>query len=106
MHLYLAIPKPPGTPKVVNVTRDCATIAWEEPISDGGSPVTGYYIEKKEKNSILWQKETDKSISSLSYVVRGDLHIKVFDNLPNFYIFSLCRIIGRVGISIPRASRK
>uniref|UniRef100_A0A674F444 Fibronectin type-III domain-containing protein n=1 Tax=Salmo trutta TaxID=8032 RepID=A0A674F444_SALTR len=32
------------------------TISWDEPASDGGSPILGYHIERKEKNSILWQK--------------------------------------------------
>lgn len=33
------------------------SIQWEDPYHDGGSKVTGYWIEKKERNSILWVKE-------------------------------------------------
>lgn len=33
------------------------TLKWEEPYHDGGSKVTGYWIEKKERNNILWVRE-------------------------------------------------
>lgn len=33
------------------------SIRWEEPYHDGGSKVTGYWIEKKERNTILWVRE-------------------------------------------------
>uniref|UniRef100_A0A8C5DUR2 Titin n=1 Tax=Gouania willdenowi TaxID=441366 RepID=A0A8C5DUR2_GOUWI len=32
------------------------TLSWNEPSSDGGSPILGYHVDRKEKNSILWQK--------------------------------------------------
>uniref|UniRef100_A0A3Q4GCM6 Fibronectin type-III domain-containing protein n=1 Tax=Neolamprologus brichardi TaxID=32507 RepID=A0A3Q4GCM6_NEOBR len=31
-------------------------VEWEPPVRDGGSPVIGYHLERKEKNSILWTK--------------------------------------------------
>uniref|UniRef100_A0A4W5MP93 Titin n=1 Tax=Hucho hucho TaxID=62062 RepID=A0A4W5MP93_9TELE len=49
-------PGPPSTPKVVAFTKDTMTIGWNEPVSDGGSEVIGYHIERKERSSILWQK--------------------------------------------------
>uniref|UniRef100_A0A6I8S6Q4 Titin n=1 Tax=Xenopus tropicalis TaxID=8364 RepID=A0A6I8S6Q4_XENTR len=44
-----------GTPQVIAVTKDSMTISWHEPVTDGGSPILGYHIERKERNSILWQ---------------------------------------------------
>lgn len=38
------------------VTRECITVAWKEPKSDGGSHVFGYHLQMKDKNSILWQR--------------------------------------------------
>lgn len=49
------VPGPPGTPQVIAVTKDAITISWNEPLTDGGSPILGYHIERKERNGILWQ---------------------------------------------------
>uniref|UniRef100_A0A3B5BAE1 Titin n=1 Tax=Stegastes partitus TaxID=144197 RepID=A0A3B5BAE1_9TELE len=32
------------------------TLSWNEPSSDGGSAILGYHVDRKEKNSILWQR--------------------------------------------------
>ncbi len=50
------VPGPPGTPKVVTFTKETMTIGWNEPVSDGGSDVIGYHVEKKERNSIVWHR--------------------------------------------------
>lgn len=39
------------------VTANSMSFRWEEPYHDGGSKVTGYWIEKKERNTILWVRE-------------------------------------------------
>ncbi|XP_036400675.1 titin-like [Megalops cyprinoides] len=49
-------PGPPGTPVATSVTKGHMVIEWKPPINNGGSPVTGYHLERKEKNSILWTK--------------------------------------------------
>lgn len=49
------VPGPPGTPQVIAVNKDSMTITWNDPVSDGGSRILGYHIERKERNSILWQ---------------------------------------------------
>lgn len=53
---FIATPGPPSTPWVTNVTRESITVGWHEPVSNGGSPVIGYHLEMKDRNSILWQK--------------------------------------------------
>uniref|UniRef100_A0A8C1GY96 Titin n=1 Tax=Cyprinus carpio TaxID=7962 RepID=A0A8C1GY96_CYPCA len=50
------VPGPPGTPKVVTFTKDTMTIGWNEPVSDGGSEVIGYHVERKERKSIVWHR--------------------------------------------------
>lgn len=42
-------------------------MAWDRPDSDGGSPITGYLIERKERNSILWVKANDTLVRSTEY---------------------------------------
>lgn len=36
------------------VTESTATLSWQAPYSDGGSPITGYVIEKKEQYGTRW----------------------------------------------------
>uniref|UniRef100_A0A8C5TQX9 Titin n=1 Tax=Malurus cyaneus samueli TaxID=2593467 RepID=A0A8C5TQX9_9PASS len=42
-------------------------VQWHEPISDGGSKVLGYHLERKEKNSILWTKVNKTIIQDTSF---------------------------------------
>uniref|UniRef100_A0A8C2ZN35 Titin n=1 Tax=Cyclopterus lumpus TaxID=8103 RepID=A0A8C2ZN35_CYCLU len=49
-------PGPPGTPFISSLSRDHQIVEWHEPVQDGGSPVLGYHLERKERNSILWIK--------------------------------------------------
>lgn len=64
-------PGPPGKPVAFNVTSDGMTIKWESPEFDGGSPVLGYHVEKKDRNSLLWQKVNSTIISNREYRIIG-----------------------------------
>ena len=48
-------PGKPGKPEIVDYDKDRAEIKWTPPASDGGSPISKYVIEKKEKG-LFWQK--------------------------------------------------
>uniref|UniRef100_A0A3P8SUA5 Titin n=1 Tax=Amphiprion percula TaxID=161767 RepID=A0A3P8SUA5_AMPPE len=50
------VPSQPGTPVVTSFNKDAMNLSWNEPSSDGGSAILGYHVERKEKNSILWQR--------------------------------------------------
>ena len=39
------------------VSASAIGIKWDLPYHDGGSGITGYWIEKKERNTILWVRE-------------------------------------------------
>ena len=45
-NLFAEPPSPPRKVAVENVTKTSCTVTWEAPKSDGGSPITGYYLEK------------------------------------------------------------
>ena len=51
-------PGPPTMPvgpiKTSKITRDSATIQWQTPVSDGGSPITGYLVERREGSKRAW----------------------------------------------------
>ena len=51
----LGSPSKPGGPlKVENVTKNSAKLKWNKPEDDGGTPVTGYQIEKFDKGTGKW----------------------------------------------------
>lgn len=64
-------PGPPGKPVAFNVTSDGMTIRWEAPGFDGGSPIMGYHVEKKDRNSLMWQKVNSNIISNREYRIMG-----------------------------------
>ncbi|XP_030587841.1 titin-like [Archocentrus centrarchus] len=66
-----SVPAAPGTPFVSAVTKYSMVVEWEPPIRDGGSPVTGYHIERKEKNSILWSKLNKFVITDARFKTSG-----------------------------------
>lgn len=64
-------PGPPSKPVAYNITSDGMTIKWEAPDFDGGSPILGYHVEKKDRNSLLWQKVNSTIISNREYRIIG-----------------------------------
>lgn len=38
---------PPGKSEVTGVSRSTVSIKWSVPLNDGGSPITGYIVERK-----------------------------------------------------------
>ncbi|RUS77262.1 hypothetical protein EGW08_014976, partial [Elysia chlorotica] len=60
-----------GAPKCVATTEDSITLSWNPPKKDGGSPITGYVIEKKEKGDSRWTKANISEITDTEYTVRG-----------------------------------
>jgi len=69
--LCLVPPSPPSRPEVYSVSATAMAIRWEEPYHDGGSKVIGYWVEKKERNTILWVKENKVPCSECNYKVMG-----------------------------------
>lgn len=43
-------------PKIVDWDVDRVDLVWTEPKFDGGAPIIGYIIEKKEKLSTVWDE--------------------------------------------------
>lgn len=62
-------------PTVTSVTVDSMTVNWEEPEDDGGSPITGYWLERKETTGKRWTRVTRDPIRPMglgeSFVVSG-----------------------------------
>lgn len=47
-------PGQPRTPEVNTTTKSTMLVEWDKPGVDGGSPVTGYYLERRDKKSSRW----------------------------------------------------
>lgn len=58
----LAPPSAPKELKFSDVTKDSVHLTWEPPDDDGGSPLTGYVIEKRDMSRKTWTKVSDAAI--------------------------------------------
>ncbi len=61
---------PPGPPinlQAVDISKNKATLTWEPPEFDGGSPIKGYYVERKSGSK--WIRVNKKRTKDLSLVV-------------------------------------
>lgn len=47
-------PGKPDAPEIEDWDIDHIDISWKAPKSDGGAPITGYMIEKRDKFNIRW----------------------------------------------------
>ena len=64
-----AVPRAPGQPRIMDVTADSCTLAWSSPPSDDGSPITGYYIERRRPNT-SWSRLNARPVTDTTYRVR------------------------------------
>lgn len=54
-------PGAPGVPSVMDWDKDHVDLKWTPPREDGGSPITGYIVEKKDKFG-EWEKALEVSV--------------------------------------------
>lgn len=50
------VPGRPGRPEAVDTDKDHIKIKWKPPISNGGSPIIGYDVERRERMTGRWVK--------------------------------------------------
>ena len=53
-------PSAPSKPKVETSGKNTIKITWKAPSTDGGTPVTGYFIERKIGQSGRWDTINEK----------------------------------------------
>lgn len=64
-------PSKPNNVEVVDWDKDHADLKWIKPDNDGGSPITGYVIEFKDKFGKEWQKAKEVPADCLASTVDG-----------------------------------
>jgi hypothetical protein len=62
-------PDAPGTPEITSYSPNSCSLKWTPPTNQGGRPVTGYYIEKRERGG-EWIKCNNYPINSLTHTVQ------------------------------------
>uniref|UniRef100_A0A8C3BLM0 Titin n=1 Tax=Cairina moschata TaxID=8855 RepID=A0A8C3BLM0_CAIMO len=88
-------PSPPGKPTVYDITENAATVSWTLPKSDGGTPITGYVLERREASG-KWVRVNKTPILDMKYRVTG-----LFEgNTYEFRVFAE----NMVGLSKPSPS--
>lgn len=71
--LVFKVPDAPSRPEVSDVTPTSAVISWSSPESDGGSPITGYIVEKREKGKDRWVKVNRAPVKATT-LIASDLY--------------------------------
>ena len=62
---------PQGPLQVKDIEKTSVTLAWKAPKSDGGSPLTGYIIEKKEATRPTWTRVETISPDETKFIVKN-----------------------------------
>lgn len=68
-------PDKPGVPEITDYDKDFVELKWEKPENDGGSPITGYIIEKRDKFNPNWEKcaevDGDTPVGKVNDLIEG-----------------------------------
>lgn len=55
--------------QVAEVTDKSVTLTWDAPQSDGGSPITGYVVEKRQSHSPRWVKASKTPVIDRTFTL-------------------------------------
>uniref|UniRef100_A0A8D0CHL2 Myosin-binding protein C, fast-type n=1 Tax=Scleropages formosus TaxID=113540 RepID=A0A8D0CHL2_SCLFO len=92
------VPDPPEGVKCMGVGEDTATIIWEPPKFDGGSPIKGYLMERKKVGSSRWTKLNFDIYESTSYEAKKMIEGVLYE----MRVFA----VNGIGVSQPSCSSK
>lgn len=79
-HTIILSIDPPGPPTRLepsDITKDAVTLTWCEPDDDGGSPITGYWVERLDPESDKWVRCNKMPIKDTTYRYAQALHHSV-----------------------------
>uniref|UniRef100_A0A0K0CTJ0 non-specific serine/threonine protein kinase n=1 Tax=Angiostrongylus cantonensis TaxID=6313 RepID=A0A0K0CTJ0_ANGCA len=64
-------PSAPGQPEAIETSEEAIVLQWKRPLSDGGAPIQGYVIEKREVGTKEWTKAAFGLIPETKHRVTG-----------------------------------
>ena len=68
----LSVPaEPPINLRISDITKNTISLGWHRPNYDGGSPIIGYIIEKREGVSAKWSKAILNNVTDTHFTVTG-----------------------------------
>lgn len=70
--LLFCLPDPassPGDIVVGDVTKDKIPLEWTKPKQDGGSPISGYHVEKLNPDTNRWERVNKTPIRGTKFTV-------------------------------------
>lgn len=65
--MSLDVPGKPGKPELVDSDKDHIKIKWSAPISNGGSAIVGYDIERRDRATGRWVKLNKEPVRGQDY---------------------------------------
>uniref|UniRef100_A0A3B3BZB8 Immunoglobulin superfamily member 22 n=1 Tax=Oryzias melastigma TaxID=30732 RepID=A0A3B3BZB8_ORYME len=90
------VPDAPLNVIVGNVTKFGCTVSWEPPVSDGGSPITSYIIELRDRTSVKWSPVQLTKADELGAIINDVIENKE-------YIFRV-KAENKAGVGRPSAA--
>uniref|UniRef100_A0A665TL04 Uncharacterized protein n=1 Tax=Echeneis naucrates TaxID=173247 RepID=A0A665TL04_ECHNA len=90
------VPEAPLNVIVGNVTKFGCTVSWEPPESDGGSPITSYIVELRDRTSVKWSPVQVTKADELSAIINDVIENKE-------YIFRV-KAENKAGVGKPSAA--
>uniref|UniRef100_A0A8C4SW84 Myomesin 3 n=1 Tax=Erpetoichthys calabaricus TaxID=27687 RepID=A0A8C4SW84_ERPCA len=91
--LLTGVPGSPLDVQCTDINKDYVFLTWKPPSADGGSPVTGYYVERCERGTAEWVQCNDEPHKLCRFPLQGLTNGKT-------YYFRV-RAVNKVGISRP-----
>lgn len=67
--LVCEVPLPPAKFEVVDVTKSSVSLAWEKPLHDGGSRITGYIVEACKAGTDKWMKVATLKLTDFEFTI-------------------------------------
>lgn len=64
---YPVVPGQPGKPECVDADKDHIKIKWTPPISNGGSKIIGYDVERRDRATGRWIKQNKEPVRYPEY---------------------------------------
>uniref|UniRef100_A0A3Q2Q792 Titin n=1 Tax=Fundulus heteroclitus TaxID=8078 RepID=A0A3Q2Q792_FUNHE len=65
------VPDAPEAPEVTKISKEEMTVQWSDPEKDGGKPIIGYLLEKREEHAIRWSPVNKDPVPGNRFTVTG-----------------------------------